>query len=223
MVTCLSDPPNLLISHLLCMTTMIRSCPAEHSPRLAQFKQLQKEALFCCLTRQKQHYRCLGGVAQKMLFHLFNRLLFCFSSQLPFGWFFCGLFPQECFRPRACFLSVNCSFPLLTHVWVHPRSLSSGSARLFVFFIKQSALFQYNSTVHTIAVTYCRESSSVTCSSSNAGETPLVACLLLLCKAFVEVQLLLFFCVLAPCWHCKSETVAPSGASTTVAPGTVSC
>lgn len=106
---------------------------------------------------------------------------------------------------------------------MHPRSLLSGSTRLFVFFIKQSALFQYNSSEHTTAVTYCRESSFVTYSSSNAGETPLVPCLLLLWKAFVVLELLLFCCVLASCWHCKSKTVAPSGASATVAPGTVSC
>lgn len=104
--------------------------------------------------------------------------------------------------------------PTLALVWQH--------STVCVLY-KQSALFQYNSTVHTIAVTYCRESSFITCSSSNAGETPLVPCLLLLCKAFVVVQLLLFFCVLASCWHCKSETVAPSGASTTVTPETGSC
>lgn len=69
--------------------------------------------------------------------------------------------------------------------------------------------------MHTIAGTDCGESSFVTYSSSNAGETPLVACLLLPWKAFVVVQLLLLFCVLASGCHCKSETVAPSGASTT--------
>lgn len=48
----------------------------------------------------------------------------------------------------------------------------------------------------------------------------LVSSLLFHWKAFLVVKLL-FFCVLASYWHCKSETVAPSGASTTVTPGTV--
>lgn len=147
----------------------------------------------------------------------------CFLSQLPFGLFFWGLFPRGCFKPRACFFfwSVNCFFPLLhTRVgaptlslfWQHSTvcvlykticfvSVQEHNARLLSLTVGKAASLRYHHLIQ---------------------QTPLVPSLLLPWKAFV-VQLLLFFCLLASCWHCKSETVAPSGASTTVAPGTVSC
>lgn len=206
------------------MTTVIRSCPAEHSPRLAQFKQLQKEVLFCCLTRQKQHYRttlqvfgrsCIEDALtsfQQTAFCL-NYLLVCSSG----GSFLEGVSSPE----HVFFLSVNCSFPLLhTRVgaptlslfWQHSTvcvlykticfvSVQEHNARLLSLTVGKAASLRYHHLIQ---------------------QTPLVPSLLLPWKAFV-VQLLLFFCLLASCWHCKSETVAPSGASTTVAPGTVSC
>lgn len=84
----------------------------------------------------------------------FQQTAFCFSSQLPFGLFF---FCQGGFKPRACFLSVNCSFPLLHTRMGAPTLALVWQRSTFVFLMKQSALFQYNSTMHTIAVTYCQE------------------------------------------------------------------
>lgn len=156
-----------------------------------------------------------------MLLHLFNRLLFV---SITFWFVLLGALSSRVFQAQSMFFffwSVNCFFPLLhTRVgaptlslfWQHPTvcvlykticfvSVQENNARLLSLTVGKAASLRYHHLIQ---------------------QTPLVPSLLLPWKAFV-VQLLLFFCLLASCWHCKSETVAPSGASTTVAPGTVSC
>lgn len=136
MQTFLSDPPNLLISHLLCLT---RSCSAEHAPGSVQVRQLQKEASFCRLTRGRTTLQVFGrnrieDALASLFAALSNGLLFFSVILLQYV---PGLFAEPFNKEAFTLLFCSC----YVHACIHPRSLASGNTQLFVFFITQAVLF----------------------------------------------------------------------------------
>ena len=130
-------------------------------------------------------------------------------------------FNKRAFKLIACFLNVNWSFA--THTCVHAPTLALfwQHSTICVLYKVKLFCFDHNSTTHMIAVTGWESSSHYTIQYL-MQKSILVSTLLFHWKAFLVAKLLPFFCVLASCWHCKNETVAPSGASTAVTPGTMS-
>lgn len=69
-------------------------------------------------------------------------------------------------------------------------------------------------------VTYCWDVAVIALfSMARRRDSPAILLLLHLKSPFGR-EVVADFCVLASCWHRKSEPVAPSGASSTAAPGT---
>lgn len=81
--------------------------------KVSTVQAITKGGLVLLFSKAKTALQVFGRSCIEDALTSFQQHAFCSSSQLAFGLLFCELFSQGCFKPRACFVSASCSFPLL--------------------------------------------------------------------------------------------------------------